>query len=337
VRIAQYLLEGSSSLFLPRRNCNICINLIYTSADSTLEFMMRAGLLLKLEDLIMMIMSRLESPPARYRALHGRESGSKQSILKLHYDGPEMLSALGFQNNDVLHIMDASLPERQDSKGQCSIIQQDTEQTKVTVQARSNQRKPCEVPRRYTKKSVRKTKKQDNQTQVDYCSNDNDDKINHSMMLTLVFEEAEPMFQERRRQLNDLALSKTQPKVKRLQPKIKTEESKAIDSSCSPGVGGKAGKIVFPILIGQSDYLYKSSKTTRKAKMKAQIIDLHGCTKAEALQRLNGSLPTWMNKAMNEPPWTHPVDVVTGGGSQTLAEAVEHWIRENRNVANRFA
>ena len=44
-----------------------------------------------------------------------------------------------------------------------------------------------------------------------------------------------------------------------------------------------------------------------------------------------------MNKSMNEPPWTHPVDVVTGAGGQVLADAVEHWIRKNRNVANRFA
>lgn len=43
-----------------------------------------------------------------------------------------------------------------------------------------------------------------------------------------------------------------------------------------------------------------------------------------------------MNKAMTEYPWTHPVDDVTGGGSQVLAEAVEHWIRQNGNVANRF-
>jgi hypothetical protein len=43
-----------------------------------------------------------------------------------------------------------------------------------------------------------------------------------------------------------------------------------------------------------------------------------------------------MDKAMAKYPWMLPVDIVTGGGSQVLAEAVEHWIRQN-NVANRFA
>jgi hypothetical protein len=39
---------------------------------------------------------------------------------------------------------------------------------------------------------------------------------------------------------------------------------------------------------------------------------------------------------MKEHPYTLPVNIITGGGSQIVADAVEHWIRENRNVANRF-
>jgi hypothetical protein len=41
-----------------------------------------------------------------------------------------------------------------------------------------------------------------------------------------------------------------------------------------------------------------------------------------------------MDEAMTEHPWTLPVDVIVGGGSQLLSE---QSIKENRNVANRFA
>ncbi|KAL7540296.1 hypothetical protein ACHAXR_010011 [Thalassiosira sp. AJA248-18] len=36
-----------------------------------------------------------------------------------------------------------------------------------------------------------------------------------------------------------------------------------------------------------------------------------------------------------EYPWVIPVDIVCGGGSQILSEAVKAWIRNNRQVANR--
>jgi hypothetical protein len=78
------------------------------------------------------------------------------------------------------------------------------------------------------------------------------------MLLTLVFKEAEQLFHEQRQWLNDLAMAKTQPKVKCLQPKLKAKEHELVDTCCSHGVGGKAGKIIFPIFIGQSNYLCKS-------------------------------------------------------------------------------
>jgi DNA-nicking Smr family endonuclease len=52
--------------------------------------------------------------------------------------------------------------------------------------------------------------------------------------------------------------------------------------------------------------------------------------------QLNDSLPNWINEAMKEHPWTVRVDIITGGGQQILAEVVEHWIRKNEQVANRF-
>jgi hypothetical protein len=39
---------------------------------------------------------------------------------------------------------------------------------------------------------------------------------------------------------------------------------------------------------------------------------------------------------MKELPGTVEVNIIAGGGNQIVAEAVEHWIREKRNVGKRF-
>ena len=291
VRAGIWLMDSHRSMLTQYIDYSICIKLlIRTSADSKVEFVMRASTYLTLGTLILMLMCRLENPPDKYFILHAHRSESKKRILRLCYDGPEMLFALGFQNNDVLHIVDARVTERRVTKGQCSTVEHGTKQTKADVPLRRVQSKPCKVLRRNLKNGSHNTKKKHSQIHAKYCSDDNNDKINHSMLLTLVFEEAEPVFQKRRQRLSDLALSKTQPKVKRLQPKLKLKEPDAIDTCCSAGLGGKAGKIVFSILIGENEYLYKSSKTTRNVKMQTEIIDLHGCTKASEVRYLISNL-----------------------------------------------
>ena len=55
-----------------------------------------------------------------------------------------------------------------------------------------------------------RTTRQGNPIQADYSTNDNSDKIEHSKLLTLVFEEAEELIRERWHVLNDLATSKSQ-------------------------------------------------------------------------------------------------------------------------------
>ena len=105
---------------------------------------------------------------------------------------------------------------------------------------------------------------------------------------------------------------------------------------CLTDSEGKAGKTAFQVLVGHGDYLYKSSKNTRHIQSNSCTIDLHGCTIDQALDNLNTSLPFWMDEAMKGSPWTVGVNIITGGGNQIVAEAVEQWIREKRNVANRF-
>ena len=65
------------------------------------------------------------------------------------------------------------------------------------------------------------------------------------------------------------------------------------------------------------------------------MIDLHGCTKDQALSKLDEALVDWVDTAMKgEYPWVMPVEIGCGGGNQILSEVVEGWIRARKNVAN---
>ena len=161
------------------------------------------------------------------------------------------------------------------------------------------------------------------------------DRVKHSTFLSRVFEEAGPLFVERRRLLNELAIKKCTPKPRK--SKIQTEPLKHTFPSISHAcVGGKAGKVHFPITVGEPNFLYRSSKVWKNKVNPCLTLDLHGCTKAEAIEKLNGSLSVWMTTAMKDHPYTVNVDIVCGGGHQILSEVVETWIRDQKNVANQF-
>ena len=65
------------------------------------------------------------------------------------------------------------------------------------------------------------------------------------------------------------------------------------------------------------------------------MIDLHGLTKEESLNKLNECLPSWIEIAIKRSyPWVISVKIVCGGGSQILAEAVENWIKQDDRVSN---
>jgi DNA-nicking Smr family endonuclease len=109
-----------------------------------------------------------------------------------------------------------------------------------------------------------------------------------------------------------------------------------LDTALPPGdngLGGKAGKIAYPIAVGEVTNLYKTSKKLAKAPI---TIDLHGHTRDEALQKLDENVGEWVDTAMRgEYPFVIPVDIICGGGSQILSEVVSNWIRTKRQVANR--
>mmetsp|Transcript_2252 Transcript_2252/g.3565 ORF Transcript_2252/g.3565 Transcript_2252/m.3565 type:complete len:213 (-) Transcript_2252:35-673(-) len=161
----------------------------------------------------------------------------------------------------------------------------------------------------------------------------------HSRSMTPVFEELQPLLKVIRNHLNDLTIKKSAPKKRRpknARKKVVPEEPATASSSLSllaeDFLGGKAGKIMYSILVGEG--LYSTSKNPLP---RAPItIDLHGCTREEATLVLDENLPIWINTAMRgEYPWIIPVDIICGGGNQILSDVVQHWIQNNRHVANR--
>ena len=50
----------------------------------------------------------------------------------------------------------------------------------------------------------------------------------------------------------------------------------------------KAGKVAYPILVGEASNLYKTSTMPHGH---LATIDLHGCSTEEALEKLDNSLP----------------------------------------------
>jgi len=158
----------------------------------------------------------------------------------------------------------------------------------------------------------------------------------HSRSMTSVLEEMGPLLKDIRTRLNDLSIQKVAPKVKH--NKVRRKHELCVPAvevvSLQKGFGGKAGKVVYPVLVGEITNLYKTSKSVLRTRL--IVIDLHGSSRDEALENLNSDLTLWMDTAMKgDYPWVVPVDIICGGGSQLLSDVVKDWIQANRNVANR--
>lgn len=162
-----------------------------------------------------------------------------------------------------------------------------------------------------------------------------DHKVEHSHILSKLFEEAGPQFQAIRQQLNNLSLERTQPKEKSLKRRAPASVSQPVNNPNLDGMMGKAGKSSYPILVGEVNNLYKSSKKSQVNAPRSKFIDLHGFSQLEALEKLNESLPQWERYAMEgNYPFVAPVVIVCGGGNQILSETVKQWIDEHHSVAN---
>ena len=155
----------------------------------------------------------------------------------------------------------------------------------------------------------------------------------HSKTMTPVFEELGPQLKVIRNQLNNLSLKKSAPKLRRGGRSKKLDKLEASPLALPPhNLASKAGKTVYPVLVGEVSGLYKA----KSLGIAPITLDLHGYIRTAAIQKLNEMLPIWVDTAMKgEYPWVIPVDIICGGGSQILSEVVQNWIRANRQVANR--
>jgi DNA-nicking Smr family endonuclease len=183
-----------------------------------------------------------------------------------------------------------------------------------------------------SKKSKSKSKK--GCSKIEVSNSEDEHKVQHSKALTKLFEEAEPKFKLIRQELNSMNLLKQQPKTKTHSKRITPPPSFSEFNHASNGLGGKAGKTRFVVNVGEVSNLYKSSKSLNQPTA-VSTIDLHGCTREEAVSRLNEGLKEWNERAMlGTYPFIHSVSIVCGGGSQILSETVEKWIGEKKNVSN---
>ena len=147
---------------------------------------------------------------------------------------------------------------------------------------------------------------------------------------------AVPQFKKKGEKMNRQTLIQSLPEqiTKASKPAL---VSKPIDNPSTVGLEGKDGKTYFFIRVGEVKNLYRTSKRSSKkdpANVNA-VLDLHGYIKYEALSKLDECLPRWVDIAMKgEYPWVILVKIVCGGGNQILSEAVENWIKQNKNVPN---
>ena len=134
-----------------------------------------------------------------------------------------------------------------------------------------------------------------------------------------------------------MTIVKSSPKVKSLIPKIILPLTEIVSME---ELGGKAGKSHYIVQVGDVQNMYKSSKPRRgchalSTNNRTICIDLHGLTKTEAIECLNGQLPEWIDFAMHgHYPFVIPVEIICGCGNQILSEVVEQWIKANENVCN---
>jgi hypothetical protein len=167
-------------------------------------------------------------------------------------------------------------------------------------------------------------------------------KRSHSMILTRLHEEVQPRLNEIRMKLNALELDRQPPKLKSKYNKKGTRNKPNDRTLQGDGVSGKAGKSFFVVQVGEVENLYKTTKPTSSLAYSSGLgqscvptLDLHGCTREEAVVRLNESVKVWVDTAMRGYyPFVITAVIICGCGSQVLMETVQEWIKSTSQVRN---
>ena len=161
----------------------------------------------------------------------------------------------------------------------------------------------------------------------------------HSISMAPVFHELVPKLKVIREKINALSLKKERPKDRRVKRVGGGKGTDTVSTTMDyipkeDSLVGKAGKAVYPVLVGEASNLYKTRAIL--VSRKAFHMDLHGCSRHEAMIMLSKGLDTWVQDAMKgEYPFVIPVDIICGKGNQSLSEVVAQFIRDSPHVANR--
>jgi len=263
---------------------------------------------------------------------YAEKRGISLRSLRFSYNGKTLfLSSAGNKTPDEMNMRDEDV-----------IVAHDTSasQGPKSPSPTSNSQKKVKKSKNSSKSSKGKgKKKKQNKHQVSVKTTLEEYKAQHSKLLSKLHEEAEPRLKEIRTRLNSLDLERQPPKKKKTNKRKKKSKVCPLDLQMLPssGVGGKAGKPYYAVQVGEVQNLYK---TTKHSQLSSQAyspaeLDLHGCTKEEALAKLDESLKLWVDTAMQGCyPFVIPATIICGCGSQVLSETVEKWIKSTRNVCN---
>ena len=158
----------------------------------------------------------------------------------------------------------------------------------------------------------------------------------HSEQQDRVINEMREPFKNIREGLYAMNIKKDPPKKRAPGDKAdRMENSSESLQENSSSFGGKAGKVVYPVLVsGDKQYLYRTGK--QRCHNEIIKLDLHGHSKITALEKLNESLEIWIEKAMTmQDQFVIAVNIICRGGNQVISEVVAKWIYDNPTVANR--
>ena len=265
--------------------------------------------------------------------LYAEKRGVSVNSLRFSYKGKMIVlsdtkNRRGMQDHDVIMVHHESDSNKDNTVG--NSIQQHNKMTK--------KKKKIKVVR--NNKSNANKKEQVKQDKPAIPSIE-DYRRHHSMILSKLHDEVQPRLKDIQTRLNTLDLKRQPPKLKNQGHKKSTKE-KSDDQMLLPdsGLGGKAGKAYFVVQVGEVQNLYKTTKTSGltsplQGQSEIPTLDLHGCTRQEAIVKLKKSLEVWVDTAMRGyDPFVITAVIVCGCGSQVLSETVQEWIKSTSQVCN---
>ena len=207
------------------------------------------------------------------------------------------------------------------------------EQPKVKVATKQNITKSGKKKEKKQKRSVKPKKQPLKQS---YNGEETLREI-HSKSMEPVLNELRPLLKIRRDKIASYYNQNSTSKKKKGSTKVAAKRTKDDAHIVVPNhLGGKAGKSVYKVVVGETTNLYKTSKFKSLSCYKIITLDLHGCSRYKAMGLLRKNLQEWVDLAMKgEYPFLIPCDIICGGGNQLLSEIVAQFIRDSPQVANR--